>query len=270
MAVLEEGSLRGNQDIRVLYPQRQTLSSNASMRRNSAGCGRHDDDCGVSTDPNTPVSFRLAKEEDLERDSYEQGAGRVRDCTFGVQSLADTIHDTFGPKKNDKSEESPHGGRRRSTLKPVPFPSMKDHAQGSLEEANVTTANSSPSRSGQEGPSPPSLSHSLTSLSLDSQAPSSSLPSTPKSTSNRSFRQSDEESMDDGVSQAVVSSDDDEAELQPAIPDIAPQLIMPSLKMPSQRPYTDRGKAMGRLKVLVAGDSGKYASTHVKLCRLGC
>jgi hypothetical protein len=36
----------------------------------------------------------------------------------------------------------------------------------------------------------------------------------------------------------------------------APQLIMPSIKMPSRRPFTDEGKRMGRLKVLVAGDSG--------------
>jgi hypothetical protein len=37
----------------------------------------------------------------------------------------------------------------------------------------------------------------------------------------------------------------------------APQLIMPSIKMPSRRPFTAEGKAMGRLKVLIAGDSGK-------------
>lgn len=37
----------------------------------------------------------------------------------------------------------------------------------------------------------------------------------------------------------------------------APQLIMPSIKMPSRRPFTEEGKAMGRLKILLAGDSGK-------------
>ncbi|KAK7728414.1 hypothetical protein SLS63_006643 [Diaporthe eres] len=35
----------------------------------------------------------------------------------------------------------------------------------------------------------------------------------------------------------------------------APQLVMPSIKMPSRRPFTDGGKRLGRLKVLVAGDS---------------
>lgn len=38
----------------------------------------------------------------------------------------------------------------------------------------------------------------------------------------------------------------------------APQLVMPSIKMPSRRPFTDGGKRIGRLKVLVAGDSGAY------------
>lgn len=38
----------------------------------------------------------------------------------------------------------------------------------------------------------------------------------------------------------------------------APQLVMPSIKMPSRRPFTDGGRRIGRLKVLVAGDSGAY------------
>jgi hypothetical protein len=35
-----------------------------------------------------------------------------------------------------------------------------------------------------------------------------------------------------------------------------PQLVMPSLAMPSRRPFTERGKQMGRLKVAVAGAHG--------------
>lgn len=35
-----------------------------------------------------------------------------------------------------------------------------------------------------------------------------------------------------------------------------PQLVMPSIKMPSRRPFTDGGRRIGRLKVLVAGDCG--------------
>lgn len=35
------------------------------------------------------------------------------------------------------------------------------------------------------------------------------------------------------------------------------QLVMPSIKMPSRRPFTEKGKRMGRLKVLLAGNSGR-------------
>ncbi|KKF96264.1 hypothetical protein CFO_g1379 [Ceratocystis platani] len=37
----------------------------------------------------------------------------------------------------------------------------------------------------------------------------------------------------------------------------ASQFIMPTLTLPSRRPFTDVGKALGRIKILVAGASGK-------------
>jgi hypothetical protein len=37
----------------------------------------------------------------------------------------------------------------------------------------------------------------------------------------------------------------------------APQLIMPEITIPSRRPFTERGKRTGKLKVLIAGDSGR-------------
>ncbi|TGJ84638.1 hypothetical protein E0Z10_g4091 [Xylaria hypoxylon] len=36
----------------------------------------------------------------------------------------------------------------------------------------------------------------------------------------------------------------------------APQLVMPSIMMPSRRPFTETGQHLGRLKILLAGDSG--------------
>ncbi|KAK0646309.1 hypothetical protein B0T16DRAFT_328701 [Cercophora newfieldiana] len=50
----------------------------------------------------------------------------------------------------------------------------------------------------------------------------------------------------------------------------APQLIMPSIKMPSRRPFTDEGKSMGRLKVLVAGDSGVGKTSLIKAIVQSC
>ncbi|ERS99885.1 hypothetical protein HMPREF1624_03252 [Sporothrix schenckii ATCC 58251] len=50
----------------------------------------------------------------------------------------------------------------------------------------------------------------------------------------------------------------------------APQLIMPSIKMPSRRPFTEEGKNMGRLKVLIAGDSGLGKTSLIKAIVQSC
>ncbi|KAK0630606.1 hypothetical protein B0T17DRAFT_576900 [Bombardia bombarda] len=50
----------------------------------------------------------------------------------------------------------------------------------------------------------------------------------------------------------------------------APQLVMPSIKMPSRRPFTDEGKSMGRLKVLIAGDSGLGKTSLIKAIVQSC
>ena len=74
-----------------------------------------------------------------------------------------------------------------------------------------------------------------------------------------SRRNSDAGSLiDDNNSQAVISSGDDDQDMGSELIDSgsAPQLVMPSIKMPSRRPFTEKGKSMGRLKVLIAGDSG--------------
>lgn len=77
----------------------------------------------------------------------------------------------------------------------------------------------------------------------------------------------------EAVSQAVISGDEGESLLgSPLTSSMAspkrkqpcaeqsvspPQFIMPTLTMPSRRPFTTRGKNVGRLKILIAGDSGK-------------
>lgn len=65
---------------------------------------------------------------------------------------------------------------------------------------------------------------------------------------------------DEVASQVLSLTEDAEQEPLPSMMDSgsAPQLVMPSIKMPSRRPFTDEGKRIGRLKVLIAGDSGTY------------
>jgi hypothetical protein len=80
---------------------------------------------------------------------------------------------------------------------------------------------------------------------------SSQISSAPKSIgslhlSDGASRLSESDDSDDDnhslTQQALLSSDS-----------VEHQLIMPSLTMPDRRPFTERGKSMGRLKILVAG-----------------
>lgn len=88
----------------------------------------------------------------------------------------------------------------------------------------------------------------------------SSLPSSPKSFSNQSVKPLDDISIADDLSNPVGSGEEDN-ELPGASvaagSDSTSQLVMPSIKMPSRRPFTEQGKAMGRFKVLIAGAPGK-------------
>ena len=223
----------------------------------------------------TPTSFRLATESMLEREESNREAetyvedepNSEADSTYGVKSLGHSLYEASpneareGHKDEEADENTLNDKRRRSTLKPIS--NVRQTSSESLGQSPPThTANSSPSRRCKVSPTQ-SMSHSMTSLSLDSQAPLSSLPSSPKSYSNRSFRPSDEDSMDEG-SQAVISSSEDDAQPPSDLRDSAPELIMPSIKMPSRRPFTDRGRYLGRLKILVAGDTGVGKTSLIK------
>ena len=203
---------------------------------------------------NTPTTFFMGVEDDLEK---SQSPATIDDSTFGIKSIEGTSVNEDSPtceeSVGDGNGQEVEGARRRSTLKPTPR--LRDVAPEKLQTAFPTNSGgSSPPKPRRF--SPPSASQSLASLSQASIGPGSSLPSSPKSTSSRSFRPSDEESMYEGGSQAIASSEEDEAEVPSEVLDSSPQLIMPSIRMPSRRPFTDRGKQLGRLKILIAGDSG--------------
>lgn len=214
-----------------------------------------------SLDPRTasPATFFLSRNPDASDSEAclpldEQND--VKDSMYGVQSLGDMLsqsklaesspracpadsqllgHLSSLSQSSDDMEKS-QTSRRRSTIKP--------------SEPNV-----------QDSPVQPTISDTvsrpLTPLNPD-DAPS--LPSSPKSISNNSMRPLDDISLTDEInSQAIGSGDEDEGpKPSPRLgPSGASQLIMPSIKMPSRRPFTERGKAMGRFKVLVAGASGR-------------
>ncbi|KAL8816762.1 MAG: hypothetical protein Q9223_004277, partial [Gallowayella weberi] len=191
-------------------------------------------------------------------DSDSHGA----DSTFGVKSFQDTTNEL---KEEHERAEDQHEdidddhGRRRSTLRAFTRP--QDISREGSSQGKGGAIDSPPLGLPRLSSALPSVS----SLSQGSQGAHPSLPSSPKSTSSRSFRPSDQESIYDGASQAVASSEDEaETAQSPAAPYNAPQLVMPSIQMPSRRPFTDRGRTMGRLKILLAGDSGLGKTSLIK------
>ena len=218
-----------------------------------------DPDIATPTPPpgrGPPTTFFMATEDMIER-SNTKSLDSTSDSTFGVKSLKETIGGAL-TGDNDEEEDSEdegneHTARRRSTIKPRPE-QARDQSSDSLGQPPSISSSNQPSTQSFQ-----TLQH-MASPSLASPAAGSSLPSSPKSTSTRSFRHSDEESMGDAASQAIISSEEeeDEADIPSEARESYPQLIMPSIRMPSRRPFTERGKTMGRLKVLLAGDSGTH------------
>ena len=202
-----------------------------------------------------PTTFFIASEHSL--DSGQTPTASMRDSIFGVRSLGEEI----APTEEHKEEDESNNGRRRSTIKPR-NPVKRDTSMDSLGLGSFggSDSSSSPSRLQRHLDKFNNLdnaSHPLTPLSFASPTLDLSEPGSPKSMSSRSLRPSDDELMDDHSSQAIIS-DGEEEEETPAIADstLAPQFIMPSIMMPSRRPFTTRGQELGKLKVLLAGRAG--------------
>ena len=212
---------------------------------------------------NTPTKTNLPREQDLEK-APQSDPNADHGIAYGVGSLGDTAIQGQDGGADDAPGEMTFG-RRRSTLKPFLQSRTRDSSRESSGKEPVDDVTASPSRLEQGVSANHSFANSPTSLSLDSQAPLSSLPSTPKSSSNPSFRQYDEDSSGENGSQAIASSEDDERNPSKKKSDSTPQLIMPSIKMPSRRPFTERGKNIRRFKILIAGDSGssKFSSLAI-------
>jgi hypothetical protein len=187
----------------------------------------------------------------------------AKNSMYGVESLESTIG-SLAPEDSGDDQDALDEEKlklrkaRRSWKKNLKRPSTRpseedltDCTSRSLKSSASISRNTSPDE--QRRPSQPSISRPYTPLSYNSPAPESLL------SSPDSRRNSDTGSyMDDVASQAIASSGDEERAVGPEMMDSgsAPQLVMPSIKMPSRRPFTERGKNMGRLKVMIAGDSG--------------
>lgn len=168
----------------------------------------------------------------------------LKNSTYGVESLESTIGSL--DYDHDSPRRSPRRQRKMS-------PARSKLGEDDLTDAPSTDVSGSVSPFHPRRLSQTTISRPFTPLSCGSPAPPSLL------SSPDSRRNSDAGSLDDdAASQAIISSGEEDRDMGSELLDSgsAPQLVMPSIKMPSRRPFTERGKNMGRLKVLIAGDSG--------------
>lgn len=187
----------------------------------------------------SPTTFFLSRDPDAAKPSTERSAG-APPSTSAVSTLQDVIQEADRPMKHTapRAAEARSGSRRRSTIKPGHCERFR---RGS-STASAEAIRPEPERGVTPSPLP----------SRDV-----SLPSSPKSVSTRSLQKSDDElTNDESGSQAILSSEEDEGEISGVVQDSQPELIMPSIKMPSRRPFTQRGKDLGRFKIMVAGRKG--------------
>ncbi|KAH0848365.1 hypothetical protein AYO21_04391 [Fonsecaea monophora] len=204
--------------------------------------------------------------------------------TSPLSSLQDTIDEAdrdrssikhTTPRQAEATSLTRSGSRRRSTIKPGTNCERFRRGSSSVNpETNITSNSPQPLPERVVTPSP------LPSRDI-------SLPGSPKSlTSRRSVQTKSSANSDDELltnadetgSQAILSSgeeDDNEAaggqvggvEMMSSIrgvQDSQPELIMPSIKMPSRRPFTERGKKLGRFKIMVAGRKGVGKTSLIK------
>lgn len=188
----------------------------------------------------------------------QYASGVPQDSTYGVRSLADTISEGMGESAQEVNITDEDVEQISAKLD---LGSSKDTEHPDRVEAKVvfderTKAALFGHQKNQLSSTPSSL--PMTPSILGSPAEPASVPSSPKSISVHSFRPVDEISIPDGASSQAMDSSDEDGPVGYLEPQTgAPQLVMPSIRMPSRRPFTERGKSMGRLKLLVAGAPGR-------------
>ena len=207
-------------------------------------------------------------EQSLASSSNTQNRGKQRDSTFGVQSLADTLEAAFGAESNTVGKRTASHSSAQHAEKHVCRSGSHSSSASSAKPAESFKAPQA--RKLRRKLSSHASSTPLTPLNVDAPSllPTSGIPSTPSAASLQSLKLSDEDSaMDESASQAITSSGEEEgadAGIQQDAAGTFPQLVMPSIQMPSRRPFTTTGKAMGKLKVLIAGEAGIGKSSLIR------
>lgn len=251
-------------------------------------------DAGTAPNPGhaqPPATFFLRSEREMQRAEAEKSSRRQdhdEDNNYGVESLNDTLEAAFAPEPPERpsSPSNPASAKKRKIGNPV-HPKIAAAAQRIISSEERPSSRTSSITSPAQRPLTPSptrrrvRSESLTSLGR-SFTPLRTSDGSTRSPSVKSVRLSDEEGsiIDDTASQALhSSSEDDDVFADDTMGETAslnmpqssiPQLVMPSISMPARRPFTERGKRIPRLRIMVAGPSGIGKTSLIKSIVQAC
>ncbi|KGM91571.1 uncharacterized protein PADG_12346 [Paracoccidioides brasiliensis Pb18] len=216
----------------------------------------------------SPETFFLTRDSDLQDSQTAPTSGaETKDGSYDVRSLEESLleepHvDSPTPRAggcpikwpNSLLEKETDGGPTLHIPRKMPATKPIESSDGDHEGLNPSVPSSLP----------------LTPYSPNSPIESSSLQSSPKSMSMRSFRQADGISTHDGGNKRSTGAAETEGGSgsclleSSEIQDSTPQLIMPSIQMPSRRPFTEKGKSIGKFKILIAGAAGSGKTSLIK------
>lgn len=191
----------------------------------------------IFTRSHSPVTFFLRHYSDDDRSNSSSKQTRAKDASTFTRPNKSTEYseeyNSICPSQLHRPRQRLHAEFAHETCQPLLRPCRSFSGCGA-ESPQTTTL------------TPPVFSSAVTSSS-----------SSPRSLSTRL---SEAESTHGEASTLPISLDEDQ-ETSLAISglvDGGPQLVMPSIRMPSRRPFTARGKQMGNFKILIAGSKGIF------------
>ncbi|KAK1457008.1 heat shock protein [Colletotrichum melonis] len=220
----------------------------------SSGDGANENVASASQSTASHMSFILADEATMEASlpSHPFSAPRAREQRKQATSATPSDGST---QRRESGTAPPPTSRYTSSLQPHDAVSHRPNCTSNPSSAGIPT------------PPPPSLSQPMTPILYGVSGPCSAISSSssrPNSLAGslseyqESFVMSAFGTSDAGRPQSIYSGE------------VAQQFIMPTINVPSRRPFTEAGKGLGRLKLLVAGKSGVGKTALIRTITQSC
>ncbi|KAL3459854.1 hypothetical protein BJX64DRAFT_290851 [Aspergillus heterothallicus] len=238
-----------------------------------------------TTAPSTFFLARSPRSDNSELPAVE--SENTRDSMYGVQSFDDSLSSITSVAASQPEQRDSSTATLPVSISASPVPPQlqeQQHEASNIDQGRegdfyISEARLKSTVKELDIGRPFSLSNltsprPLTPLNLFNADDPLSLPSSPKSFTNQSTRNLDDISITDELGSQVIAPSEEDEDSQPTLnpsTDSMSQLIMPSIAMPSRRPFTERGRAFGRVKLLFAGapSSGKTSliKSIVQICQ---